>query len=338
MAAVSKTYTFSAGAVIIAAQHNTDFDTLYNLVNGTLDGTNLAANAAIADTQLGQITTAGKVSGAALTSLASIPSGAGVIPAANLPAASTGGGVLGSYKNLKIVYASLTTVTLTADEIILEDGSNVKRTVRSLNGTISSATSGAVNKLDTGSIANDTIYYIWAISNGTTDGGLISISSTNPTMPATYTYKTLVGAVGANHTATTSGGFISFTQNGRDCYFTNWAVLASGIAGLTPWVAIELTPANMTTVPGFVPLAISTHAFGSFTANTSSTAGVTNDGTVTATRTIQPNKFLETATATGPTTAAWNFNLLGAHNTSLYWLSDDASANVYIHGYRNNLL
>lgn len=67
MAAVSKPFTFSAGAVIIASQHNSNFDTLYNLVNGSLDATNLASNAAIADTQLGQITTAGKVIGAAIT-------------------------------------------------------------------------------------------------------------------------------------------------------------------------------------------------------------------------------------------------------------------------------
>lgn len=67
MAAVSKPFTFSAGAVIIASQHNSNFDTLYNLVNGTLDGTNLASNAAIADSQLAQITTAGKVAGAAIT-------------------------------------------------------------------------------------------------------------------------------------------------------------------------------------------------------------------------------------------------------------------------------
>ncbi len=67
MALVSKPFTFSSGAVIIASQHNSDFDTLYNLVNGALDGTNLASNAAIADTQLGAITTAGKVAGGAIT-------------------------------------------------------------------------------------------------------------------------------------------------------------------------------------------------------------------------------------------------------------------------------
>lgn len=67
MPAVNKTFTFSAGTTIIAAQHNTNFDTLYNLVNSNLDSTNLASNAAIADTQLAQITTAGKVAIAALT-------------------------------------------------------------------------------------------------------------------------------------------------------------------------------------------------------------------------------------------------------------------------------
>lgn len=84
MPTISKPFTFSAGAVIIASQHNSDFDTVYNLVNGTLDGTNLASNAAIADTQLNAITTAGKVSGAAMTSLSSIPSGAGSVPMVNL--------------------------------------------------------------------------------------------------------------------------------------------------------------------------------------------------------------------------------------------------------------
>lgn len=43
------------------------------------------AAAAIVDTKLAQITTASKVSGAALTSLGSIPAGAGIIPSANLP-------------------------------------------------------------------------------------------------------------------------------------------------------------------------------------------------------------------------------------------------------------
>lgn len=45
----------------------------------------VASSAGIVDTKLSQITTAGKVSGASLTSLTSVPSGAGALPVANIP-------------------------------------------------------------------------------------------------------------------------------------------------------------------------------------------------------------------------------------------------------------
>ncbi len=67
MGIVAKTYTFSAGAIIVASEHNTNFDTLYNLVNGNLNTSNLAANAALVDTQFAQLTTASKVHGSTLT-------------------------------------------------------------------------------------------------------------------------------------------------------------------------------------------------------------------------------------------------------------------------------
>ena len=53
-------------------------------LTGTILNADVNASAAIVDTKLAQITTAGKVSGASLTSLSSIPSGAGVIPAVNV--------------------------------------------------------------------------------------------------------------------------------------------------------------------------------------------------------------------------------------------------------------
>ncbi|MFA6161767.1 MAG: hypothetical protein WC766_06425 [Patescibacteria group bacterium] len=46
----------------------------------------VAAAAAIVDTKLAQITTASKVDGAAITGLASVPAGAGILPVANTPA------------------------------------------------------------------------------------------------------------------------------------------------------------------------------------------------------------------------------------------------------------
>jgi hypothetical protein len=84
MALVTKTYTFVAGTTIVASEHNTNLDTLFNLVNGNIDNANIKASAGIVDTKLAQITTASKVHGTSITGLASVPSGAGVLPAVNV--------------------------------------------------------------------------------------------------------------------------------------------------------------------------------------------------------------------------------------------------------------
>lgn len=82
MSLVTKPYTFTAGAVIVAAEHNSNFDTIYNDYNGNIDNDNIKSSAAIEDSKLAQITTPSKVSGAALTALANTPSAAGALPTA----------------------------------------------------------------------------------------------------------------------------------------------------------------------------------------------------------------------------------------------------------------
>lgn len=42
MPRVTKPYILSAGALVIAAQLNSNFDVLYNLINGQLDSSNIA--------------------------------------------------------------------------------------------------------------------------------------------------------------------------------------------------------------------------------------------------------------------------------------------------------
>lgn len=106
MSIIAIPFVFSAGAVIIASQHNACNSIIYSDYNGNVDNTNIApaaaiaytklnltgmvidadisSGAAIADSKLDQITTASKVSGTAITGLASLPSGAGIVPAANL--------------------------------------------------------------------------------------------------------------------------------------------------------------------------------------------------------------------------------------------------------------
>lgn len=67
MAIVTKPNTFTSGTTIIAAQVNSNFDTLYNDYNGNITNANISGSANISDTKLATITTAGKVNISALT-------------------------------------------------------------------------------------------------------------------------------------------------------------------------------------------------------------------------------------------------------------------------------
>ena len=49
---ITKPNTFSAGAVIVASEHNSNFDTIYNDYNGSITNVNISASAAIAATKL----------------------------------------------------------------------------------------------------------------------------------------------------------------------------------------------------------------------------------------------------------------------------------------------
>jgi hypothetical protein len=104
MATVTKGYTFGATEEVTAAKLHSlvDSASVTAITNADLD-----AGAAIVDTQLATINTAGKVDGGALTGLANVPSGAGYLPVANLSAITTtqisaSAGILGTQLEAKI--------------------------------------------------------------------------------------------------------------------------------------------------------------------------------------------------------------------------------------------
>lgn len=80
-----------------------------------------------------------------------------------------------------------------ADEVIASDATGAKVRTTALAFTSSIQCTGTVNCLDTGSVSANTFYYLWAIYNGSQWGGLYSTNATVPTLPATYTFKLLVG-------------------------------------------------------------------------------------------------------------------------------------------------
>lgn len=118
--------------------------------------------------------------------------------------------------------------------------------------TINAATTGA-NALDTGSLANNTWYYIYIISDGASlTAGLMSTSATTPTMPAGYTHKYRVGAIRTGGSAT----FNRIIQRGNKARYVvvtgsvtpNLPILFNGASGNvnTPtWTSIAVQNATL---------------------------------------------------------------------------------------------
>lgn len=103
--------------------------------------------------------------------------------------------------NLLIVYASASTLTITADGVKMLDGSGVSRVKRTLSVTADITTTGLNGRDTVTAEAGTKWYWIWAVSNGATDGILLVPDSGGgtPNAPSssiyTVTYKLLIGAV-----------------------------------------------------------------------------------------------------------------------------------------------
>lgn len=85
-------------------------------------------------------------------------------------------------------------IDVTASEITMPNVLSGAYKQRSVAFTINCTTVG-LNGMDTGVLPTSGWIYIYAISNGAVTGGLASLSSTNPTMPAGYTYRKRIGAM-----------------------------------------------------------------------------------------------------------------------------------------------
>jgi hypothetical protein len=142
--------------------------------------------------------------------------------------------VLALHEGLVCKYVTVTTVDIdaTAVQLLTTDGSAYK--AESVNLTVDITASGA-NGLDTGSEATSTWYYLWVIYNGTTVAGLLSTSSTTPTMPSGYTYKGLVGAVYND----SGSAFDDFHQVGGTVASIKVAVVSGGTS--TSYTSVGLS-------------------------------------------------------------------------------------------------
>lgn len=170
-----------------------------------------------------------------------------IIPPSSLSAAdmgadmtfpfSLGGGALTAHKNLVIKNNATTPnsqMDIDADWVVCLNSANSHVNLNAVNLTVDITASGA-NGLDTGTEASSTWYHLWVIFNGTTTAGLISLSSTAPTMPSGYTYKGYVGALKND----ASSNFLTMHQIDRFCYTPTTAMLAAGAATTYTSVALN---------------------------------------------------------------------------------------------------
>lgn len=102
-------------------------------------------------------------------------------------------------------------VSIAAGEVLLRSADGTPKLASAVSLTVDTSTVGA-NGLDTGTLAASTWYAVWVISNGTTTAGLVSLSSTAPTMPSGYTFKARVGWIRTDGTA--SKFPLAFKQHG----------------------------------------------------------------------------------------------------------------------------
>ena len=137
---------------------------------------------------------------------------------------------------------------------VCKDLTNTRPIILSAGTTIDITLSGA-GGLDTGTVANDTWYYIWAIystSTGMADA-MFSASATSPTMPSGYDYKRRVrGAVLTDGTA----DIITFDQIDNYFIFTSKIVELDTLTPATSKTNLTVSIPDSLTVMGLYHILI----------------------------------------------------------------------------------
>lgn len=241
----------------------------------------------------------------------------------------------GAFKNLAIKVASNTTVGCNSDFITMTDGTAFQTIA--VNGTVNLGTNGAANSLDTGTIAIDTWYYIWAIATaGGSQGFLASLSSTAPTMPAGYTFKARVGAVQTIHSSATLYGT---WQLGREAQYIN------GLAQTTQWPNLATgTTGTIISGAGAGTFVGNANALTRFVPSTASRVrGVISTGNTVGNVAIAPNNSFLGPQGANPIPCYGNGNLTAApfdflmESNFLYFATDVASGRANISGWQDNI-
>jgi len=242
---------------------------------------------------------------------------------------------VGTFEDLSIDCATggVDTLTILCTRLILKNTA-LQSIAKSIGGgglTPDITVSGA-NGLDTGSVTLNKWYSIWVIYNPTTDvsAGLFSTSFTNPTVPAGYTYKARVGFVITDG----SSKLRPFYQKGKSVYPREVRLAKSGSFTTTGWANLSLS--------GMVPGIYFEEVWGLFGLDTTTPYPAVAAGYSALWGPVIPEVFCTTQAGGATTyggfyashTVYWSFTLRGIPNNQLYYFCNDASADLYITGWR----
>ena len=248
-------------------------------------------------------------------------------------------GVQGAFKNLTAsANGTGANVSVSADEIVVENSSNDYKTLRSVALVINTAGSGA-NGLDTGALAGSTWYSVFVIAKDDgTVAGLISISAVTPAMPIGYTFFARVGWIRTDSSANKYP--LAFTQRGRR---VQYLATASGNVAGAQLMAIGAAGTFSHTTPVFVPVGVQ-----NFVPPTAATIEIVASGNygsggpsavMVAPGANYLGDYSNTAAPPVYTTSAtaYSVSTILLEGSNVYWCSSNTGGMLFCFGWEDNL-
>jgi hypothetical protein len=235
--------------------------------------------------------------------------------------------VIASGRNFVVTNSTVARVTCTADEVILKTtGSTPQIYLASSVSTFADMGATGAGGLDTGAEGASRWYYFWLIYNPSTGmvNGLISESSTAPTLPSGYTYRALLGAVYND----SGSDFDDFYQHQRRAIIPAQAIF-NDTTGVTSWTALSGAPLNAI-IP---PIAKQVSGFAGCTAGAGGAIAVAADGNGTG---VQVVSGANTGAGFGEYVVGGCWNVVLKTAQTIYWQAGATTASnfgIQVSGY-----
>lgn len=220
-----------------------------------------------------------------------------------------------------------TKIDVTADFAVMRDSAGRIFTDSSVSLTIDCSTTGA-NGLDSGSLGVSIWYYIYLISNGSATAGLVSASSSSPTLPSGYAYSALIAAIPTDG----SSNLQAILRRGNTTVYTNSPItIDSGVQGdwsVPTWHAASVSTAVPTAFTTHIEVRLTCPGAAAAAAHPSSTVGNwTNYGSC-------PLLGVRSQTANEVYSMSGWWVL---ESTNIYYASNTANAYLRCHGWKDSL-